>query len=281
MRKILFLFLFVAIGFSLMAQDNSAPAYTFGVRAGVNGSSLLIRQISFSYISGKNYTSTQKMKIGAHAGFVFDVPIKNKFHFQTGLLYVWQRFGQEQQCRYTEGDIEVSTSSYSIGSINTYTTHHLRLPLMINYHFSTKPNHLVVGAGLFLNGTLSGMLAYDASAIVTTNSVENGTTTTTTQHYFGSGSLDPYKNERQRLYYTIENEDYVNSYTVHNGKMLKRMDVGAALELGYQISQFYIGAGAYFGLLNMCKDKSKGGFFSNGFAQRNFNLQLTFGYNIQ
>ena len=72
MKKFLFLFLFGALGFSLMAQDNSTPAYTFGVRAGVNGSSLLIRQISFSYISGKNYTSTQKMKIGAHAGFVFE-----------------------------------------------------------------------------------------------------------------------------------------------------------------------------------------------------------------
>lgn len=275
MKKFLFLFLFGALGFSLMAQDNSAPTYTFGVRAGVNGSSLLIRQISFSYISGKNYTSTQKMKIGAHAGFVFDVPIKNKFHFQTGILYVWQRFGQEQQCRYTEGDITVSTSSYSIGSVNTYTTHHLRLPVMINYHFSTKPNHLVVGAGLYLDGCLSGLLAYDASAIVTTVNVEEGTTTTT--NYFGSGNIDPYKNERQRLYYTIDNEDYVNSYTVHNGKMLKRMDVGAALELGYQISQFYIGAGAYFGLLNMCKPE----FFSDGFAQRNFNLQLSFGYNIQ
>ena len=54
MKKFLFLFLFGALGFSLMAQDNSTPAYTFGVRAGVNGSSLLIRQISFSYISGKN-----------------------------------------------------------------------------------------------------------------------------------------------------------------------------------------------------------------------------------
>lgn len=278
MKKFLFLFLFGALGCSLMAQENSAPAYTFGIRAGVNGSSLLIRQISFSYISGKNYTSTQKMKIGAHAGFVFDVPIKNKFHFQTGLLYVWQRFGQEQQCRYTEGDITVSTSSYSIGSTNTYTTHHLRLPLMINYHCSTKSNHLVLGAGLYLDGTLSGLLAYDASAIVTTNSVENGTTT---QHYFASGSLDPYKNERQRLYYTLENEDYVNSYTVYNGNLLKRMDVGVALELGYQISQFYIGVGADFGLLNMCKGKSKGGYFSDGFAQRNFNLQLSFGYNIQ
>ena len=279
MKKILFLFLFGARGCSLMAQENNtAPAYTFGIRAGVNGSSLLIRQISFSYISGKSYSSTQKMKIGAHAGFVFDVPIKNKFHFQTGLIYVWQRFGQEQQCRFTKGDITVSTTSYSIGSINNYTTHHLRLPLMLNYHFSTNPNHLVIGAGLYLDGTLSGMLAYDASAIVTTVSVEEGTTT---HNYFASGSLDPYKNERQRLYYTLDNEDYVNSYTVHNGNLLKRMDVGVALEVGYQISKFYLGVGADFGLLNMMKVRSKGGYFSDGLAQRNFCLQLNFGYNIE
>lgn len=273
MKKILLLFLFGVLGGSVLAQENASPACTFGFRAGINGSSLLIRQISFSYISGKNYSSTQKMKIGAHAGFVFDVPINDKFHFQTGLFYCWQRFGQEQQCRFTEGDVETTVSSYSIGAVNTYTTHHLRLPVMLNYHFSTRPNHFVVGAGLYLDGCLSGLLAYDASAIETVTSEEG----TFTHNYFGSGSIDPYKNVRQDLYYTMDGDDYVLSYTIYNGNLLKRMDLGVALEAGYQISKFHIGVGAHFGLLNMCKT----GFFSEGFAQRNFNLQLSFGYNIQ
>jgi len=274
MKKILFLFLFGTLGLTLLAQESTLTPFSIGFRAGINGSSLLIPQSSFSSISGKSYTSTQKMKIGAHAGFVANIQLKDKLYLQPGILYYWQRVGQEQQCRYSEIDETAgSTSSYSIGSINTYTTQHLRIPVMVNYHFSTKPNHFVIGGGIFLDGSLAGLIAYDASATVTTNS-EEGTFTT---NYFGNGDFDPYKKDKKELYYTVGNDDYVSSYDLYNGNLLKRFDVGAALEVGYQISKFHIGVGAQFGLLNMVNPD----FFSDGFAQRNFNLQLTIGYNFQ
>lgn len=265
MKKITFLLLLFCLGFGLMAQENSIPKVAIGVRAGLNGSSILVNKNTLSF--DKGYSSTQKLKLGAQAGFTVNFRFKEKWTFQTGLIYAWQRTGQEQSSKFVK-----DLSSYSIGSTNAYTSHHLRLPVMINYHINTNPNHLIIGLGLYADGTLGGTLAYDASAIVTT-ATEQGTEI---NNFFASGELHPYKNERHRLYYTENKDDFVKTYDLYTGQMLKRFDIGLNLEIGYQISQFYVGIGGNIGLLNMARKE----FFGNQFAERNFSLQLNFGYTI-
>lgn len=267
MKKILLWTVALCLGFSALAQDNSSQILTVSFRAGLNGSSLLIPNSSFNSAYKFGYSSTQKMKLGAQAGLILNIRLQDHFSLQTGVMYSWQRFSQEQQSVFTD-----SLTSYSIGSQNKYVSHHIRVPLMLNYHFSTNPNHFVAGAGLFLDGTLGCTLAYDASAVVTT-ATDHGPVVT---KYFGNGHLDPYKNERQVLYYTVDAGDFVENYPLYMGKMLKRIDLGVSLELGYQISKFYVGLGANFGLINMAKPE----FFGSGFAQRNFSLLFNLGYNI-
>ena len=267
MKKILLWTVALCLGFSAFAQDNSSQIVTISFRTGLNGSSLLIPNSSFNSAYLFGYSSTQKMKLGAQAGLILNIRLQDRFSLQTGVMYSWQRFSQEQQSKFTD-----SLTSYSIGSQNKNVSQHNRVPLMLNYHFSTNPNHFVAGAGLFLDGTLGCTLTYDASAVATTTT-DHGPVVT---KYFLDGHLDPYKNERQILYYTVDASDYVENYPLYMGKMLKRIDLGVSLELSYQISKFYVGLGANFGLLNMAKPE----FFGSGFAQRNFSLLFNLGYNI-
>lgn len=251
--------------FSAPRHRKTSRKVAVGVRVGINGSSLLIPRSTFESAYSTNYNSEQAMKVGAVAGLDIDIKLKEKLSLQTGLFYSWQRFGQEQGAVFTD----TNNVRYSIGSVNQYTVHHLRLPVMVKYHFSTNPNHFVIAAGLYADYALSGEITYDASAVLTQ---ENNQST----KYFGNGTLNPYKAEKQSLYYHIGNDEYISQYDLFNGKMLKNFDLGAAIELGYQISKFYIGVQADFGLLNIARPE----FFGDSFVQRNFNLQLAVGYRI-
>lgn len=265
MKRLFALLGVLIIGLNVWAQDE-LPKVGVHFRAGINASTFLIPNITFQNESYFGYASEQSLKIGAMAGFVVDVKLKNKCFLQTGLLYSWQRVGQMQTATFTDTSTK---TGYSIASQNSYIMHRLKLPVMFQYHFSTNPNHFVVAAGVYVDAALGGSLTYDGSAILKPQGLSQ-------QSYMMAGSFDPYKNDRKKIYYSLADDDYVSTYSLYDGPILNRVDFGTSLELGYMISKFYIGVHADFGLLNsMRKD-----FTQNIYVQRNMNIQLMLGYRI-
>ena len=163
MKKTTIILLSIMLLFFCATAQEDEPKVAVGVRVGINGSSLLIPRSTFESAYSTNYNSEQAMKVGAVAGLDIDIKLKEKLSLQTGLFYSWQRFGQEQGAVFTD----TNNVRYSIGSVNQYTVHHLRLPVMVKYHFSTNPNHFVIAAGLYADYALSGEITYDASAVLT------------------------------------------------------------------------------------------------------------------
>lgn len=269
------LVLFSLISFSQELVENQIMRVS--ARIGLNGSSLLYPRnlngqlmevpetIFPAGVASGTYNTTSSIKIGATAGLLFDFKLKEKLSLQTGLFYTLQRCGQVQTAVFND----TNNTHFSISSDNVYKIHHLKLPVMVNYRFSSNSNYFVVGAGLFVDCALGGDLTYDASAVVTSNTDE-------VSQYLASGNFDPFKKDIKYLYYHMANEDYMYKYNLYNGNILNRFDMGVALELGYQVNKFFVGAHVDIGLLNMSNEE----FLGASFAQHNCNFQLMFGYKI-
>ena len=264
MKKIAILFCCLIMLMGAKAQENNSK-FEASVRAGLIGSGLTIPKATFQNESEFGYNATQSMKPGALAGLVFDFQLVNQCYLQTGILYSWQRFGQVQNARYTDS----LNTDYSIASQNLITMHRVKVPLMVNYRFSTESNHFVVGAGVYLDCAAGGNLTYDASAVLTPEGLAQ-------QSYMMNGSFDPYKNDVKKIYYHEASDNYISSYKISDGNILNRVDFGASLELGYQISKFYVGVHADLGLLNSMNQN----FTQHTYIQRNLNIQLMLGYKI-
>lgn len=268
------LVLFSLISFSQEPVENQIMRVS--ARIGLNGSSLLYPRnlngqlmevpetIFPGGISSGIYNITSSVKIGATAGLLFDFKLKEKLSLQTGLFYMLQRCGQVQSAVFKDLD----NTNFSISSDNVYKIHHLKLPIMVNYRFSSNSNSFVVGAGLYVDCALGGDLTYDASAVVTSNTGE-------VSKYLASGNFDPFKKDMKYLYYRMADEDYMYKYNLYNGNILNRFDMGVALELGYQVNKFFVGAHVDVGLNVANKE-----FMGPAFAEHNCNFQLLFGYKI-
>lgn len=263
MRKIYILLVTFLVCGSVWAQDIQ-PVH-IGVRVGVNGSSILVPHSTIDNMVLKGYNSQQKFNVGGSAGVYANFRIAKNVSLQTGLYYSYMRLGQSQSSFFTD----TNNINYSIGSDNDYRLHRLRLPLMVNYHFSEGPKHVVVGAGLYFDCALSGQLTYDASFVLQS---PNGSKSS----YFADGDCNPFMKDMKYLYYREGQSDYVQKYALYEGNLLNRFDMGACLELGYQISKAYIGIRADFGFLNIVNEN----FYGKGFKERNLNLQLMIGYQI-
>ncbi len=246
------------------SNDSESFKVDVSVRAGLNGATLLIPESTFNAVAGQGYSSTQAMKLGGHAGLAVHFVLSPHWNLQTGLHYHFQRLSQTQSSVYTDSLL----TQYSISSQNSYKTHRLRLPIIANY-VGVGINHLVVGAGLYFDIALSGQLSYDASAVVTDQNLS-------ATNYFAEGYFDPFTQNNKYLYYTVGQDDFSQKYTLYNGNLLRRFDVGVCLELGYQISEVYVGLRADFGLLNMANPE----FMGSDFVERNFSLLFNIGYKI-
>lgn len=264
MKKLFILFGIIVFSVGLMAQEEPSKVQV-GVRAGLGGSTLLIPKSTIMNESVFGYSSEQSIKLGAMAGLVVDFQVMPKGYIQTGLLYSWQRVGQVQGARFTDS----LSTQYSISSENLYTMHRLKVPLMFNYHFSTSKNHFVLGAGIFADAALAGKLTYNGSAVLTTVDNEK-------QSYVMGGEFNPYTNDPKQIRYSVADDDHIDLYTVSEENILNRIDFGLSLEIGYQISQFYVGAHLDFGLLNAMNPK----FTTHKYDQRNMAFQLMLGYRI-
>ncbi|MCQ2283852.1 MAG: PorT family protein [Bacteroidales bacterium] len=278
MKKHFLLLLMTTLCFNAFSQDSEEnQIMRVSARIGLNGSSLLfprsmngqlleVPETFFpTQIASGSYNMTSSLKIGATAGLLFDFQLKEKLSLQTGLFYMLQRCGQVQSAVFND----TSNTHFSITSDNVYKIHHLKIPVMVKYCFSTNPKSFVVGAGLYFDCALGGDITYDASAVVTSNSNE-------ISKYVASGNFDPFKKDMKYLYYHKDYDDYMNKYNLYYGNIFNRFDMGVALEIGYQINKFYVGVHADIGLLNMMNKQFSGEIYS----QHNANFQLQFGYKI-
>lgn len=264
MKKIsLFLSFLLILQIGVHAQEEN-PKVQLAVRAGLNGATLLIPESTIQNVSAFGYTSNQKLKIGATAGLVVDFRLKKKLYLQTGVLYSWQRLSQTQNAQYSD----TLGIRHSIASNNLYTTHHLKVPLMLFFHSSEDKNHFVAGAGLFVDVAMAGKLTYNGSEVLTNEDkvISN----------ILEGELELYKPGKKKIYYCEANDNTFQHYALTQDKILQRLDFGVGMELGYQISQFYIGVHADFGLLNSMNPK----FTQHKYVQRNLIFQLMVGYRI-
>jgi len=262
MKKIILLICLLCPFILINAQDEVQRAQV-SARIGLSGTSMLIPNSTISNQTAFGYSATQQLKMGVTGGLIADIHLKNKWFLQTGVMYGWQRFHQEQYARFDQ-----NSHNLSIASENLYTMHRAKVPLMIYYHSTLEPNHFVVGLGLFADVALGGKLTYDASAHVIDPDNE-------AIDYMASGSFDPFRNDHKYLYYHISNDDYTQKYDLYRGNILNRFNFGLAGEVGYQISKFYVGAHVDFGLGNMMNKK-----FAENYVERLISFQIMLGYKI-
>jgi len=268
MKKITFLLAFISFTFCILAQE-STEKVSVEVRAGFLGNSMAISQSTLDGLVDKGYTARQSMKTGACAGLVANFNLKGNWGLQAGLMYELQRSGQTQASVYEDEN----KTRFSFASQNIYSLNHLRLPLLVQYHFSKAENHFLIGMGVFADCALTGSVVYDASAVIDSLD-ENGHSVRT--EYVASGSLDLLKEGKQYLYYHKDNEDYTSKYLITSSRIFNRFDFGVALEFGYQVGNFYIGVQGNMGLLNLTYP----GFLQTAYFQRNYNVQVQVGYKI-
>ena len=278
MKKHFFLLLFAMLCFTAFSQEQEeTQIMRVSARIGLNGSTMLyprtmdgaLVEVPNDFfptpIAAGSYNLKSSMKIGATVGLLFDFKLKEKLSLQTGVYYALQRCGQQQSAIFKDS----SNTNYSIASDNVFKIHRLKIPVMVNYKFSSQTNGFTVGVGLFADCALGGDITYDASAVVTKGNGEVG-------KYVASGYFNPFTKDNKYLYYSIANDDYMNKYHLYYGNILNRFDLGVALELGYQIQKFYVGIHGEIGVLSVLNSQ----FVGKSVRAHNANLQLQFGYQI-
>lgn len=265
MKKITAVIICIMLALSAFAQNDAPQRVDLNVRLGIGGSTLMLPQMSIASLATKGYDASQSLQIGGTAGLMADIKLKGKWSLQTGVMYSLQRFTQRQTSVFTD----TSSTRFSLASNNTYKAHRLRVPVMATYHFDREKNHFSIAAGLYADVALSGDIAYDASAVITP---QHGQET----KYVLGGNFDPYKNDVKYLYYNIVDDSHVGKYSLFDGKLLKRFDVGACAELGYHFSKLYVGLQVNFGLLDMTNKD----YFQPNYVERNLNFNLLLGYKI-
>ncbi|MGG5207583.1 porin family protein [Chryseobacterium sp. MIQD13] len=150
--KKLILGLAFAGSFFANAQEKtkSSSPVTFGVKAGLNASTLT--QSDDSY----DYNSNEKMKAGFHAGVFANIPVAEKFSIQPELLF--SQLGSKLTDRYS-----YYSGSYGFTQEYDYklTLNYITLPVMVQYNILPQ---LYVEAGpefgLLLSGKSKGDETY-------------------------------------------------------------------------------------------------------------------------
>lgn len=250
---------------SLMAvaqQDNDNPKVKVGVRVGGVGSYYVAPKGEIISLNPSKDYVERSMKIGATAGLSVDIPLTQKLHLQTGLMYSLQRNGEHG---FGKDSLFEPKKEYDVDATIKYRSHHLKLPVMLMYHGSTNPNHFCLGAGVFADFTMGGNLNYSSSARPTQG-----------DSYLIEGDFNPYEAGNKYLYYHPTHDSFSQKMLVGNGAYFKRFNFGVSAEIGYQISKFYLGAHLDFGVLNMARPELCG----ETYKQRPLDVQVLIGYNI-
>ena len=241
-------------------QENDNTKVKVGVRVGGVGSYYVAPKGQSISLNPSDDYAERSMKIGLTAGISVDVPLTQKLHLQTGLMYSLQRNGEHGFGTFSQNGVDTS-----IDATIKYKSHHLRVPLMLMYHFSTNPNHFCFGAGVFADVSMGGRLNYHSSM-----SIKPG------DSYLFDGDFNPFEPGNKYLQYHKVNDDYIQKTLLGNGPYFKRFNFGISAEIGYQISKVYLGAHLDFGVLNMARPEMCG----ENYKQRPLDVQIMIGYNI-
>lgn len=261
MRRIWIFLVCLAYISTAIAQDTATgPKVRVSVRVGGVGSLYVAPKGQAISLNPSQDHPERTMKIGAAAGVSVNFAMTQKLFLQTGLMYSLQRNGEHGFGTFTESD-----TVSSVDATIKYTSHHLRLPVMVMYHLSTKPNHFCFGAGVFADVTLGGRLNYSSSVRVNPG-----------DSYLYEGDFNPFEQGNKYLYYHMVSDEYSQKYLLGNGSYFKRFNFGVSAEIGYQISRFYLGAHLDFGVLNMARPEMCG----ENYKQRPLDVQVMIGYNI-
>ena len=263
MKRLIILFLCLTCSLMAVAQqENDNTKVKVGVRVGGVGSYYIApKGLSISLNPSDDYAE-RSMKIGATAGLSIDIPLTQKLHLQTGLMYSMQRNGEHG---FGKDSLFEPKTEYDVDAYIKYRSHHLKLPVMLMYHVSTNPNHFCLGAGVFADFAMGGRLNYSASARPTEG-----------DSYLFEGDFNPYEAGNKYLYYHPTNDPFSQKMLVGNGAYFKRFNLGVSAEIGYNISKFYIGAHLDVGVLNMARPEVCG----ENYKQRPLDVQVLIGYNI-
>lgn len=257
--------LVLCLACSLMAvaqQNNDSPKVKVSVRVGGVGSYYVAPKGELISLNPSKDYVERFMKIGATAGLSVDIPLTQKLHLQTGLMYSLQRNGEHG---FGKDSLFEPKKEYDVDATIKYRSHHLKLPVMLMYHLSTEANHLCLGAGVFADVTMGGNLNYSSSARPTQG-----------DSYLLDGNFNPYEAGNKYLYYHSTNDPFSQKMLIGNGPYFKRFNFGVSAEIGYQISKFYLGAHLDFGVLNMARPEMCG----ENYKQRPLDVQVLIGYNI-
>jgi opacity protein-like surface antigen len=172
---------FAALAFTSLlfanAQEKTQTAspsspVTFGVKAGLNGSTL-------TRGDGYEYDNNEKMKVGFHAGVFANIPVSAKFSIQPELLF--SQLGSKSDYNY-----RTSSGNYRRTQHYDYSTtlNYLTLPVMVQYNILPQ---LYVEAGPEFGYLLGGKTKGDLTTIETTG---NSVTIDHTEHVSKSISND-------------------------------------------------------------------------------------------
>lgn len=164
------LFAVLAVAGSLFAnaqeknQSTSPSPVTFGVKAGLNGSTL-------TRGDGYEYDNNEKMKVGFHVGVFANIPVSEKFSIQPELLF--SQLGSKSDYNY-----RTSSGNYRRTQHYDYSTtlNYLSLPVMVQYNILPQ---LYVEAGPEFGYLLGGRTKGDLTTIETTG---NSITVNHTDH---------------------------------------------------------------------------------------------------
>ncbi|KMQ65095.1 hypothetical protein ACM46_12960 [Chryseobacterium angstadtii] len=149
-------------------KTKSSSPVTFGVKGGLNGSTLTKKDGYYDY-----YENDQRLKAGFNAGIFVNIPVAEKFSIQPEVLFSQLGSKTEDRNRY-------NSNSYSSRQEYDYklTLNYITLPLMVQYNILPQ---LYVEAGpefgLLLGGRSKGDETYTET---------NGNITTTTHREFSN-----------------------------------------------------------------------------------------------
>ena len=119
-------------------------AQTFGIKAGLNLSDMLIKD------DDKNYTDNSTMKPGFNAGATLEFPIKGMFSFDMGLLLSTKGYKLDEK----DGNYE-STSTTKLLYID--------IPLTAKAYFNVRGAKIYGAIGPYLGIGLSGESNYEVT----------------------------------------------------------------------------------------------------------------------
>jgi len=261
MKKLGLLSLCLLIFAVSSAQTTDSQRVNTYLLGGVNFSKYMIPGSVANPLTLMQNEAAYSMKAGGQVGLFADIKINDHWSVEPGLMYSYQRTQSYFSGSYAQHDTIISKEA-----TEWYKTHYAKLPVMVNYHFSTNENHFVVGLGLYASCALSSKASLDE-----TQSYSTGL------QFSRYGNFDPYLKENRSLYRKIVNDDFVTELPYDFGdNFYHRFEMGLSVKAGYQVSKFYLGVQADFDLLNMANKQ----YFGNNFAQRDLCLQIMIGYRI-